>query len=208
MTNAAVKAAGPVVEKFASSSGRWFGISAVLFCAVVTAVIVLDDPAKGLDAYAILAAACLVVWVVLIRPGASIRANGVLLQNMVRDSFIPSAKIERCAVFQTLQVATADRHFHCVGLSKSARTQMKEKTGLPFGSALLGGFNKGSEVEKGPRRQGEVVIGGHYNDYVATRILRLRDDAVDDGTEPVVAVEPTSIAALLLAAVLVVAAFL
>jgi hypothetical protein len=200
-----VDAAGPVVEKFASATGRWFGWAVVVFCAVIAVVIVIDDPGGGLRGYLALAAVALVVWVVLIRPGASIRANGVLLQNMLRDSFVPSAKIERCGVLQTLQVATAERHFHCVGVSNSARAQMQEKTGLPFGSALLPGRMKDSRPE-GPK-YAEAVDGGRYNDYVAARIMRLREGAVDDGSEPVVAWVPASVAALIMAALLAVLAF-
>ncbi|MGI8577610.1 MAG: hypothetical protein ACR2KG_06755 [Nocardioidaceae bacterium] len=48
-------------------------------------------------------------WVVLVRPAPAAHKNGMLLQNMVRDSFVPWNSIAGCRVAQTLQVATRDK---------------------------------------------------------------------------------------------------
>jgi hypothetical protein len=205
MTNEAEAAAGPVVEKFAASGGRWLGIATVAFCLAMALVLALDDPAGSVKGFYVLAAIVLVSWVALIRPAASIRANGVLLRNMVHDSFVPSAKIVRCAVLQTLQVATDEKHYHCVGVSKSARGMMREKTGRRYGGLMLPSRLESPEPVQ--RRYGEAVIGGSYSDYVASRIRSLADDASDDGLQPVVAVVWPAVAALVIAGVLVVLLF-
>lgn len=68
----------------------------------------------------------LVAWVVLIRPQVSAHMNGLLLRNMVRDTFLPWGSIKSCRVAQTLQIGTRDKVYHGLGVSKSARVAKKQ----------------------------------------------------------------------------------
>jgi len=199
-SNPAVTAAGHEVERFASSAGRYLGYVVVAFSAALLVVIVLED--AGAQAFCFVAAAGLLGWVAMVRPAASLRANGVLLQNMLRDTFVPSSKIVRCYVSPMLQVATDDRRFACVGVSRSTVSRLRENSGRRKGG-LFGSRTPEPEAPK----YAEVAVGGHYTDYVVSRILGAAADAEGDDREPVVAFAWPAVAALAAAVVLVVLAF-
>jgi hypothetical protein len=146
--------------------------------------------------------------VVLIRPSVSSNANGVVLRNMLRDTFIPWSKIERCRVVQTLQIATEDQqHFHGVGVSRSARSMVKKSYGRT--SLILPGMMSGrvgkvpDTAPKAPDRpmSQRAQEGVVYQDYVEDKIsARARQSAADE-LEPVVAWSLLPLAALAVAVV-------
>lgn len=200
MTNEAVAASGSLVEQFAAPAGRYLGYVAVAFSAALLVVIAVED--AGIRAIYAVSAVGLLSWVTLIRPAVSLHANGVLLQNMLRDSFVPSSKIVRCVVAPMLQVQTEDRRFVCVGVNRSAVSRLRERSG-----GRRGGFLPGAKLpEPEQPKYAEVAKGGNYSDYVVTRILRAAADAGTDDREPVVAFAWPAVAALLVAVVLVVLA--
>lgn len=211
MHNAAIEAAGPQVEKFAAAGGRWLGLAVVATAAIAVATIVTSDPGSSLKGVFVCLAGALIAWVVLIRPVAAVHANGVLLRNMVRDTFVPASSILRCQVFQTIQVVTDSDRFHGLGVSRSARAMMKEQRGSRRGPGLPlgGGLGRTLSVDEGPGHHfaDQEQTSGSYSEYVETRVTRLGEDARPDGREPVVAVAWPSVAALVAASVLLVLVF-
>ncbi|MGI8577608.1 MAG: hypothetical protein ACR2KG_06745 [Nocardioidaceae bacterium] len=127
MTNNAAEAAGPRIEKFASSSGRILGYVIVVFFAVVAVYSVATGFVNDIPTVLICIAFAALAWVVLIRPEAAAHQNGLLLQNMVRDYYVPWNAISRCRVAQTMQIATADKVYHGLGVTKSARQGLKQE---------------------------------------------------------------------------------
>jgi hypothetical protein len=122
-----VEAAGPRIEKYIVPMGRYFGYFVVGVAAVLIIVAVSDrgSGAFGLGAFCV--AFSLVAWVVLIRPEVAAHRNGLLLRNMLRDTFVPWSSIKSCRVAQTLQIGTRDRIYHGLGVSKSARQFARER---------------------------------------------------------------------------------
>lgn len=209
----AVEAAGPLEEKFATSSGRWLGwIGVALGLAVVLLDPLTADSMNVSVLFIGVACAC-VSWVALARPRASAHRDALLLQNMVRDIAIPWPQIERCQVGQTLVVSTVEaERFHGLGVTKSARSQMREEYGT---TSILLSFGRGSgqraKTEEGPSFAAGEFVGATYTSYIESRIAGLasRGERGGEGQRagrPVVAWAPVPVALLGVAALSMVAA--
>ncbi len=213
LQSAAVDRAGPLLEKFATSSGRvlgWFGVA--LGVVMVVAEPITADSANSVVILVGVALACL-SWVTLVRPRASAHERGLLMQNMLRDVTIPWSSIERCRVGQTLVVSTKEAEtFHGLGVTRSARAQMREQYGT---SSIL--FNFGSRrghklnTEGGPSMARGEFVGGTYTSYVESRVAGLassgeRGSGQGQDAAPVVAWAPLPL--LLLGVAVVCAALL
>lgn len=211
MSNAATRAAGAEVERFAAPAGRWLGFVVIGLAAVLTAVSLLADSVIERNMGLAGVAAALISWVVLVRPVASIRDDGILLRNMTRDVYIPAAKIVRCRVFQTLQVVTEDRRFHGLGVSRSARSMVREQHGPRFGGGLMGISGGGAMGGGGDTAQSRMAnqeqTGSSYHGYVESRILQMAADAKPDSREAITAWDPVALGALGLAASAIALAF-
>lgn len=99
------------------------------FFVVVSVYSLATNLSHDIPTVLICIAFCALAWVVLIRPAASAHQNGMLLQNMLRDSFVPWGSIVGCRVAQTLQVATRHNNkvYHGLGVTKSARQGLKQQ---------------------------------------------------------------------------------
>jgi len=214
MPNHAVDEAGAVVEKFAPSGGRNLGYVSVGLLLVVAVGSAANGVVANHEVILACVAAGLIGWVALIRPVAVAHSQGLLLRNMARDTFIPWSKVERCAVHQTLQVATPEGMFHGLGVSRSARSLMKsDKTVSSMqmrGTGFLGlGGGGGVGRSTNPnRRANEEASGGSYTDYISSRILDLARRGKDVEAETVVAWDPLPVTAVVIAAVCVALVFL
>jgi len=216
MPNHAVDGAGAVVEKFAPSGGRNLGYVSVGLLLVVAVGSAANGVVANQEVILACVAAGLIGWVALIRPVAVAHSQGLLLRNMARDTFIPWSKVERCAVHQTLQVATPEGMFHGLGVSRSARSLMKSDKTISSvqmrGTGFLG-FGGGGGVGVGSstnpsRRANEEASGGNYTDYISSRILDLARRGKDVEAETVVAWDPLPVTAVVIAAVCVALVFL
>jgi hypothetical protein len=192
VSNAALDAAGAEVERFSAPTGRFFGWVGVGLAVVVVVLAAADDPLrdrKGLYLAGCLAAAC---WVILIRPVVSSNTNGVVLRNMLRDTFVPWSKIERCRVVHTLQIATEEQRFHGIGVGRSARTMVRRGYGrsslMPRGALMTSagrGLDRRPEASEASPKQ-QYSRGVDYQDYVESRISdRARYSRADD-LQPIV----------------------
>jgi hypothetical protein len=216
MPNHAVDEAGAVVEKFAPSGGRNLGYVSVGLLLVVAVGSAANGVVANHEVILACVAAGLIGWVALIRPVAVAHSQGLLLRNMARDTFIPWSKVERCAVHQTLQVATPEGMFHGLGVSRSARSLMKSDKTISSmqmrGTGFLG-FGGGGGVGVGSsanpsRRANEEASGGSYTDYISSRILDLARRGKGVEAETVVAWDPLPVTAVVIAAVCVALVFL
>jgi hypothetical protein len=208
VSNEAEVAAGPVVEKFASSIGQWLGFFGIAFGVVTAGAAALDDPPENWQVFLFGLAVIALSWVTLVRPSVALHQHGVLLRNMMRDSYVPASKIERCRTSQTLMIRTATQTFHGLGVSRSARSIMREQRGPNRGmmsalGGMSGGFGAGGPATPepdGPQRRfaNEEVEGPTYQSYVESRIEQVAHDAQPDDREPVVswAVVPVATVAL------------
>ncbi len=125
VANQAGAAAGPVIETFAPLSGRVLGYVAV-GAGLLLALASVSDPIANQGTILFGVILCLIAWVVLIRPLVVAHTNGVVLHNMVSDTFIPWSSIEKALVLQTLRVVTPTKVYHGLGVSRSARSIVRE----------------------------------------------------------------------------------
>jgi len=212
----AAETAGPVEEKFATSSGRWLGWVGV---GIGAAMVVLDPlTADDVNVSVILlgVAVAALSWIVMVRPRASAHRHALLLQNMLRDIAIPWPRIERAQVGQTLVVSTTEAEtFHGLGVTRSARTQIRETYGTTSLFFNLGGARAtGQRVQQssGPSIAKGEWDGGTYTSYIESRIAGLASRGERGGdpegvSEPLVSWAPLPVALLVVATVCVVAAF-
>jgi hypothetical protein len=208
MPNAAEAAAGPVVERFAGSAGRWLGYFGMAFGVFVVVSVLLDDPDGDWQIAAFGVGIAGLSWVILVRPAVALHEHGVLMRNMLRDSFVPSSKIDRCKTAQTLMIRVGADTFHGLGVSRSARSMMREKRGERRG--LLGSLNSmtgafgadGSDSSERAHKPyaTQEVEGPSYQEYVEGRIERAAQDAKPDDREPLTVWAPTAVAAFAAAA--------
>ena len=213
MANEAKELAGPVVESFAPLSGRVLGYVAVGagLALVVGALLTGAAPEFGLMLLGVVM--CLLAWVVLLRPVVVAHANGVVLRNMVRDTFIPWSAVQRAKVLQTLQVVTPAKTYHGLGVSRSARAMMKESRPARPSSGFLGvggtsSFGR-SYPDEALSSAARPDVGGTYQSYIESRLQDLASDrAGASAGKPVVTWAALPLAALALAAGCVLLLFL
>ncbi len=107
--------------------GRYFGYVVVGIAVLVIVLGILGDGSGAIGLICFSIAFALIAWVVLIRPEVTAHRNGLLMRNMLRDTFLPWGVIKSCRVAQTLQIGTRDKVYHGLGVSKSARAASKER---------------------------------------------------------------------------------
>lgn len=201
----AERAAGPVVEQFAAPAGRVLGYLAAGAGLVLTVGSALSDFAtnRGLMLFGV-ATACL-AWVVLIRPVVLAHERGVVLRNMARDVFVPWSCIERTRALQTLQVVTPQATYHGLGVSRSARSMMKEarrRSAAPPVFGMGGGIFGRGYTPRDDQLRAAQHGGGSYQSYVESRLLDLSTAraGATKGQRPLISWALLPVGALLLAA--------
>ena len=176
MASGIEQAAGPVVERFASSSGRVLGFVGAGAGLLIAGAVVLSSGAKewGLLLFGVTMA--LLAYIVLIRPVVTAHENGVVLRNMLRDTYVPWTCVERARVLQTLNVVTDQNTYQGYGVTRSRRSMAKASRAAlrsPASSAYPGG----SVLGGGVRNVDETPGGTSYQTYVETRIEDLAGNA-------------------------------
>jgi hypothetical protein len=221
VSNTAVSAAGPRTEKFSVPMGRYLGYVVVAAAFAMLVLGVISEGTGSLALSAVCVAGGLIAWIVLIRPEVSAHANGLLMRNMLRDTFLPWSSIRSCRVSQTLQVGTRDRVYHGLGISKSARSANKERrrmrrmpgnpaSGMGPLKFLSTTLDTPARTPGGPAvnvfRQ-EQTIKNDYT-FAERRIetLAQKNAQATAGLEPAVRWDPMSVGGLTLAVVAIVLA--
>ncbi|HET7174313.1 MAG TPA: PH domain-containing protein [Nocardioidaceae bacterium] len=216
--NDAVRAAGPQTEAFTTASGRVFGYIVMGCAAVVIIFSLATDPVGSRALEQVALAFALIAWAILVRPKVAAHERGLLMRNLVHDTFVPWDKIKGCRAAQTLQVSTRDAVFNGVGLSKSPRTTLREQRRAARGGQQpmnLFGLGRQYAMRNQPpldtprgtfanpvvERARQQQVGGSYFDYVEQRVGGLADQApANPDSVPVVSWSLAPIVALLVAA--------
>jgi hypothetical protein len=221
VTNAAVEAAGPEIETFATPAGRYLGYIVVGAAAVLC---VLGLNSQGTDAFGLVGfciAFAALAWVSLIRPRVTAHQNGLLLRNMLRDTFLPWAMIKSCRAAQTLQIGTRDKIYHGLGLTKSARQASREARQRDKSRTIVGPNLGMSSMASAPtmpanptdglmvNKAQQEQIGGSYFSHAEHRIETLARQGAQKTVdrEPKTVWDPVAIGGLVLAALGVIFAF-
>ena len=144
----------------------------------------------------------------LVLLGGAGPVHGVALAEELglRDVLVPWSSIERCKALQTFQVATPEGVFHGLGVSRSARSVMRQQVG---GRSVLGtmfGQRLGSVEPSSGYAQQEVHTSLSYLDFIEARIATLAQESTDEPRPVVRSVAVLPVAALVAAALLLVAA--
>jgi hypothetical protein len=135
---------------------------------------------------------------------------------MLRDIAIPWRQIERCQVGQTLVVSTVGaEQYHGLGVTRSARMQMREQYGTTSMFFNFGGPKSTGQRQKqsqGPSVAGGEFVGGTYTSYIESRIAGLasrgeRGGDPMDSRRPVVAWAPVPVSLVGVALLSLIAAF-
>jgi hypothetical protein len=223
VTNTAIEAAGPETERFATSAGRALGYVVV---GGLILVILLALRAQGTGAFSLIGfcvAVAALTWVTLIRPRVAAHKNGLLLRNMLRDTFVPWSSIKSCRVAQTLQVGTRDRIYHGLGVTKSARQATREqrrksqpgRRKMTFGPNFgMGSLASAPEVDlddaDAASRVKQELEGTSYFAHTEQRIetLAQKNASATADIAPEIAWDPLAIGGVVLAGAGVVFAFL
>lgn len=218
MRNAAVEAAGPRTETFVVPMGRYLGYL-VVGTALLLIVFGIEGEGTGsLGLIGFCVAFGMVAWVVLIRPEVTAHRNGLLMRNMLRDTFLPWASIKSCRVAQTLQIGTRDKVYHGLGVSKSARQSARERRRSrrqePIGpNTGMSSLQFPMKTDLDDKTEVNLVMQEHVikDDFVHTErrietLVRERS-AATQGQSPKVVWDPVPIAALAVALAGVVFAF-
>jgi hypothetical protein len=116
---------GKELERFPASAGRWFGVGAI----AVAAALAIDETRKGIDAIgavglAVLLAASVCIYMVMVRPQAIAYEAGLRVKRLASDVDIPWSRIERTERRQTLRIDTDQGVVHCVAAPRSARAML------------------------------------------------------------------------------------
>lgn len=219
MTNTALEAAGPQTEKFATPAGRYLGYVVVGAAFALALFGLISD---GIDSFGLVGfciAFSALAWVALIRPRVTAHANGLVLRNMLRDTFLPWASIRSCRAAQTLQIGTRDRVYHGLGISQSARVAAKQRRHRriqpplgPHTGMSAPQFAPASMTAEAPEisaaKQEWVVQDGFAQVEQRIESLAQQGAKATAGTEPKIVWDPVAIGGLLLAGLGVVFAFL
>jgi hypothetical protein len=204
MPNRADEAAGASVERFAPSVGRWLGYFGIAFGITAFIGALFDDFPSQWQVMGLGIAIGALSWIVLVRPAVALHEHGVVLRNMLRDTFIPASKIEAVKSSQTLMIRTEKTVFHGLGVSQSARSMMREQRGgqrsmMGMFGGMSGGFGSGgaaTPTEPVHRFANEEQTGSTYTAYIETRIEQSAQSAPSDDREPIVVWSAPACAAL------------
>ena len=121
-------------------------------------------------AAAIGAAVAFVSWVVLIRPSVQAHKDGLLLCNMLHDTYDPVGQHRAVQVSADVAGRHAEGTFQGFGLIRSTRSIVRQEVGF---TSMLGQVFGGRAAESRQTGPGEDPHSISYPDFVETRILQL-----------------------------------
>lgn len=166
-----------IVQEFKPTNGTvvgWLGLAAA---AGIAGWLLVTEPSwRSVQVSLALALAGVVIWVTQLRPRARASAEILTLQNMLRDTHVPLARIDAVTVRQTLNVWVGEQRFVCVGIGRSARSILKKRN---RGAMAWIGLEQADD-KLGLTHVGEMGTSGPYHQFVENRILDLAESARRD----------------------------
>ncbi|MGC4942534.1 PH domain-containing protein [Kribbella sp. DT2] len=117
-------------EQYLSSSNRITGVVVMVIGLAGLADIVLEwRTAGGLLVGSLIGILMVVAYVGLVRPSVTLRPDGLLIRNHVRDHHVPWHKIEDADVTDILRVHTAGGKIRCPGVQLVMKDLRKSRVG-------------------------------------------------------------------------------
>ena len=131
------------VQRFSQTSGRVFGVLALLVVLGVVVTILTDR--DGQPSYAGLALALFfgaLAWSALLRPRLELGASELVMRNMVTTVRVPLPAIESVSVRQVLVVFAGDKRYTSAAVGRSRRQLHREggRSGASGSQGGAGGF--------------------------------------------------------------------
>jgi hypothetical protein len=169
---------------FPPNTGRTVGYLGLALAVAVIAVSYYYVPTRE---WITLSVGCvaggIAVWIILLRPRAYATGESLVLVNMVSNTWIPLAAIERVEPRHALIVWVNGKKHLCVGIAKSRRVATGRARSRV--SKARGGIeSRAGWMTPTDTRLATGYEQGHYEDFVVSRIEQLAKDAVDQGMQP------------------------
>lgn len=173
--------AGKVVETVTPTNGQAAGWTGLVVGLVMAAVAVFEGSAWVMVVFGLVMST--VSWAVLLRPRVLMTERGVLLANVLVDTYLPWTAVDRASVRQTLMIVSGSKTYHGVAGGRTGRQRAREgrqtrkqnerieRDGSP------GLSNPGQEVRA---RQEHIGVG--YAEHLETQLAKLADQAQDTTT--------------------------
>lgn len=118
------------LHRFGPTNGGILGWVGVVLAVVVAVFVAVTDPSLiGLRVVLGLAVMALLIWVALLRPRAIAHRDTLVLRNMLFDTIIPLAVIDRVVVSHSLVVWVDEERHSCPGIGRSTRSMMRAQAG-------------------------------------------------------------------------------
>lgn len=167
------------VERY-SSGGRGTGVVGLVIVAAVALYGILD---RGADYQAWFIALCVLfaalLWAILLRPALVLHDDEIELRNILKDRWIPYARITEIKIDQMTVVHTEDDKYIGAGFGRSRRMIRRDGTsGGTAGLDLNGRFESGFAADPPDERRS---IGWLVQDKVQRRAANARDLGADPG---------------------------
>ncbi|MEV8633289.1 PH domain-containing protein [Streptosporangium sp. NPDC051023] len=193
----------------------WIWMAFAAFNAVD--LVVRYNGPSSMVAAAVLAVLTALVFVTCLRPAVVLAEDGVLVRNPLRNTFVPWRLVDEVTVSHSITITSGGRSVRCWTPQTSGRERMAamRRSSPPRAG---GRFRTEPVRSKAEQAAAEAMAGKTHADWVAEQITERAESAKrvtpgiagtlpDPGTVKV-AWAPTTLAALAVAAVAVVAAFL
>lgn len=163
-------------QRFGPTSGVLTGWAGVVLSAVVGIGVIIEDPtATGVGVGSFILALGVLAWCYLLRPRVLLRPRELVLRNAFTDWLIPLAAVEDVVVQQTTVVATDDGVYRGIGVGRSLRKIIKERTGARPGP---------DEEQRRPRPQAPNLATAEVPDFMIEQVLTRKAHAPGGAEEP------------------------
>lgn len=155
------------VERFKPTGGRITGYLGLSLLAVgVGYVLWRVHTVTGLRIGLGLVAFATVIWITQLRPRATVYAEALRLNNMLRDTIVPLRLIDEVSVRQMLCVWVGDERYTCIGIGRSVRAL----TGHKRPTSRVLGFGKMNDMAEKADLPALEQTAMPYQSFVEIRI--------------------------------------
>ncbi|GIN01011.1 hypothetical protein Pve01_26690 [Planomonospora venezuelensis] len=126
---------------------------------------------------AVLGVLTALVFVTCLRPAVVLTADGVLVRNPLRNTFVPWAGVDDVTVSHAITISSGDRVVRCWTPQTTARERAAATKRGQSGAPGRGRFTTEPVLTKGERAAAEAFAGKTHADWVAEQITERARDA-------------------------------